>query len=260
MRGVEDLVFSGAGELALWYVILILAQLVYVTFGFGAGLIALGGLSLAGAELRDVVVILLLVNLPVEAALVVASRRVIRWRSVALVCAGTAVGIPLGTFLLRHGEPTFLLAALGVLLVLAGAEFLVRPTRPSIRWPAWAAAGAGSLAGLLGGLFGTAGPPVILYYRLAGIPKAAFRGSLVTIFAAITLGRLPAYAVAGLFTTTRLWSALALAPAILLGGLLGQRIHLGVSERRFQTLVSLALMLIGALLLSRFALARGLLG
>jgi hypothetical protein len=120
-----------------------------------------------------------------------------------------------------------------------------------VDWPAWAAPSTGSVAGVLAGLFGTGGPPLIVYYRLAGIPKAAFRGSLMAIFLLITIVRVPAYFGAGLVTGPRLLSALAVAPAILLGGWLGHRIHLELSETAFQRCVSAALIAIGALLLLR---------
>jgi hypothetical protein len=181
------------------------------------------------------------------------SRRSIRWKSVWLVCVGIAVGVPIGTLILRFGEPTGLLAALGVFLLLAGGAFLAVPADRRVDWPRWAAPSAGSIAGVLAGLFGTGGPPLIVYYRLSGIPKAAFRGSLMAIFLLITLVRVPAYFGAGLVTVPRLLSALAVVPAILIGGWLGHRIHLELTEHTFQRCVSVALMAIGVLLLLRFA-------
>jgi uncharacterized membrane protein YfcA len=73
----------------------------------------------------------------------------------------------------------------------------------------------------------------------------------MAVFMLVTLTRLPSYAVAGLITPPRLWSALAALPFALLGGWLGHRIHLQVSERLFQRLVAGTLVVIGALLLLR---------
>ncbi len=233
--------------------VLAVAQMVYVTFGFGAGLIAVAGLSLAGLPVRDGVVLLVLVNLPVELRVVATAHRTVRWRSVALVCVGIAVGVPLGTLLLRHGEAAGLLVALGVFLVAVGLAFLLLPARRVIEWPGWVAPVAGSVAGILGAMFATAGPPLIVYFRLAGLSKTAFRSSLMAVFLAITIVRVPSYIVAGLFTVPRLLSALAVAPAVLLGWWLGRRIHVELSEARFRTGVSVALTLFGALLLLRFA-------
>ena len=70
---------------------------------------------------------------------------------------------------------------------------------------------------MLTGLFGTGGPPLIIYYHLAGLSKSAFRGNLMAIFLLQTCLRVPAYAVGGLLTAPRLWSGLMLMPAALLG-------------------------------------------
>ncbi|MBI4705438.1 MAG: sulfite exporter TauE/SafE family protein, partial [Deltaproteobacteria bacterium] len=219
-------IFSSVPELALACLVLAVAEAVYVTFGFGAGLIAVGALAAFMPRIEDVVVLLLLVSLPAETLVVATSWRQIRWRGVLLVCVGMAVGVPLGTRLLQTSEPTILLTLLGGLLVAAGAAFLLVPGARPVRWPRWVAPLAGLGAGVLDGLFGTSGPPLILYYQLGATPKAAFRGSLMAIFLSETLVRVPVYALSGLITVPRLLSALAVLPAVALGAWLGQRIQL----------------------------------
>ena len=60
--------------------VLLVAETVYVLFGFGAGMIAVGCLALFMPELRDVVVLILLVNLPAEVFVVARDRRQVQWR------------------------------------------------------------------------------------------------------------------------------------------------------------------------------------
>lgn len=100
MPGFET-VFTSVPEFLVVCLVLALAEAVYVLLGFGAGLIAVGALALLLPELRDVVVVLLLVNLPAELWVVIRSRRDISWRGVLLLFAAIAVGIPIGTWLLR---------------------------------------------------------------------------------------------------------------------------------------------------------------
>ena len=69
------------------------AQAVYVLFGFGAGLIAVGTMALFMPQVTDVVVLLLLVSLPAEISVVSKARREIAWRGVWMVCLGLAVGV-----------------------------------------------------------------------------------------------------------------------------------------------------------------------
>jgi len=246
-----DTVFSSPAQFLVACLILAGAEAVYVLLGFGSGLIAVGALAFVLPELRDVIVVLLLVNLPAEAYVVISSWRHISWRGVLLVMAGVAAGIPLGTWLLSAGDLGALLTLLGVVMVVVGGVFLLTPDRPPRPVPAWTAPPVGLLSGVLTGLFGTGGPPLIFYYQLRGADKSAFRGTLMAIFLLMTVVRVPSYAVFGLITAPRLWSSLALVPAAILGAFVGNRIHLRIDEATFRRLVSLGLVAIGIMLLAR---------
>ena len=126
MSGIET-VFASLPQFLLVCLILAAAEAVYVLLGFGAGLIAVGSWALLLPELRDAVVILLLVNLPAELYIVRTSWRQISWRGVLILFAGVAVGIPLGSWFLRWGDPSFLLTVLGFFLVAVSA--IVRARR-----------------------------------------------------------------------------------------------------------------------------------
>ena len=248
MFGIET-IFDSLPQFLIVCLILAIAEAVYVLLGFGAGLIAVGTMALLLPELKDAVVLLLLVNLPAELWVVRSSWQRISWRGVLVIFIGVVIGTPLGTFLLRWGDARFLLIVLGVFLVAVGAVFIfIRDTRER-QLPRWVAGPIGVISGVLTGLFGTGGPPLILYYRLQGVDKAAFRGHLMAIFLLMTAVRVPSYAAFGLITEPRLWSALAVLPAVILGALIGNRIHLRIEEDTFRRLVSAALLIIGLLLL-----------
>ncbi len=202
-------------------------------------------------EIRDVVVLLLLVNLPAEAWVVWHSRRDVSFRGGLAALAGIAVGIPVGGWILVLGRPTMLLVILGACLIVIGGVFLVLRTAPSISMPRWSAPTAGLISGLLTGLFGTGGPPLVLYFSLKGLDKSAFRGNLMFLFLSMTVIRVPAYAALGLITAPRLAAGLAVFPAVLAGAVMGHRIHLDLSESAFRTLVAGALVVLGLVLLIR---------
>ena len=231
--------------------VLVVAQVVYVLFGFGSGLIAVGTLALIYPELKDVVVLLLLINLPAELLVSWHSRHEVRWRPIIGLGLGIAVGIPLGAWLLGRFEPRIMLTVLGWFLVAVGIVFVRLPTGGRLAPHPAAAVPTGLLSGVLNGLFGTGGPPVIVWYHLANVGKGAFRANLMTIFLLMTLVRVPSYVLNGLVTPPRLWSALLVMPAVLGGAWLGHRAHVKISERTFQRLVSLLLIVLGALLLIR---------
>lgn len=230
---------------------LLVAELVYVLLGFGAGLIAVGTLALVLPEIRDVVVLILLVNLPAELFVVWTSRRHIHWRGLALLLIGIGAGIPIGAWVLRFGEPTVVLGLLGSSLLVIGVLFLAVKEDARVIIPTWANPLTGLCSGLLTGLFGTGGPPLVLHYRLLGVGKAVFRSNLMTLFLLMTGVRLPSYIALGLVTPPRLAAAAAILPAVVVGAVLGHRIHLDLSEETFRRLVSIGLVALGLLLLAR---------
>jgi uncharacterized membrane protein YfcA len=242
-------IFHSPFEFAVTCAILVIAQLVYVMFGFGSGLIAVGSLALIFPEIRDVVVMLLLVNLPAELFITWKSRQEIRWKPIAGLGIGIAVGIPLGAWILSTIDAGVILTILGWFLVAVGLIFVKLPSGGRIIPPPGAAPPTGLLSGLLTGLFGTGGPPVIIWYHLTAPGKSAFRANLMTIFLLMALVRVPSYVATGLVTPPRLWSSLAVMPAVLFGAWLGHRLHMQISEQTFRRMVSLLLAVLGLLLL-----------
>ena len=244
-------VFSSWPEWIAVCLVLVVAEIVYVSFGFGAGLIAVGLSAAIHPEIRDIAVILLLVNIPIEIHVVRRSWSKLRWSEVSMICLGVLLGVPFGTWILKTGNPSIVLTILGGVLIIVGFLFLSLPHDRRIRWKPWSAPPTGLIAGILGGLFGVGGPPVIIYYQLAGVSKTVFRGSLMAIFFFIALVRVPSYALNGLITVPRLWSALSVIPAVLVGTYIGSRIHFTLSEKKFRRIVSTVLIVIGLVLLFR---------
>jgi uncharacterized membrane protein YfcA len=231
--------------------VLVLAEVIYLVFGFGAGLFSVGLLALVLPGLEDVIVMLLLVSLPVELWVVASRWEKIQWRKILLISAGILVGVPIGTFLLSWESPGLVLAMLVALLMTVGLAFLVNPRRVSVSWPRWSAPPVGMLSGLLFGLLGAGGPPLVFYYQLQGFDKTTFRDHLIAVFFLVSLLRTSSYSISGLVTAPRLLSALAVFPAVLLGAWLGNRIHLRLSESVFRRLLGIVLLFLGVVLLLR---------
>ena len=150
---VFETVFGSPWVFLAVCLVLVAAEAIYVLLGFGAGLVAVGALALLLPDLRDGVVLLLLVNLPAELFVVVSSWRDIAWRGVAALMVGVGVGIPIGAWLLGWGNPRSLLVVLGGVLLIVGVAFLVSSGRRKWKWPKWVVAPVGLASGLLTGLF-----------------------------------------------------------------------------------------------------------
>jgi uncharacterized membrane protein YfcA len=244
-------IFSSPLEFGITGVVLVVAQLVYVLFGFGSGLIAVGTLALVFPEIKDVVVLLLLVNLPAELWISWKSRQEIRWKPIAWLGVGIAVGIYFGTKVLSTTQPEIILTILGWFLIAVGLVFVKLPPGGRITPPTAAAPPTGLLSGLLTGMFGTGGPPLIVWYHLTATDKSTFRTNLMTIFLLMTFVRVPVYVANGLVTGPRLWSSVVVMPAVLFGAWLGHRLHVQIEERTFRRMVSILLAVLGLVLLIR---------
>ena len=242
-------IFQSLPQFIIVCVIVGCAQIIYVLFGFGSGLIAVGTLALLLPDIKDVVVLQLLINMPAELLVVFGSIKRISWKNVSVIFIGVIIGIPVGARLLRISEPVIILVLLGIILIIVGGAFLLTPRTKPVQIPGWIDPPTGLVSGILAGLFGTGGPPLILYYRIRGDDKAIFRGNLMAIFLFMTFIRFPTYFMEGLLTADRFWSGLSLMPAVLIGAWLGNRIHINLNESMFQRLVSISLICIGVLLL-----------
>jgi uncharacterized membrane protein YfcA len=110
-------------------------------------------------------------------------RHALRWRSVAPFIITSAIGIPLGTFLLTYVDPAWLRTGVGVLLLVYSTYGLVRPHfRPvAARLPA--DLGVGFANGLLGGLTGLSGVIITIWCQMRIADKDAQR----TIFQPVNL-------------------------------------------------------------------------
>jgi uncharacterized membrane protein YfcA len=113
----------------------------------------------------------------------------------------------------------------------------------------WVSLPVGLASGVLGGLFGTGGPPVIVLLKGHRLDKGAFRATLLWYFLLMSFVRGASYLQAGILTGSEAIAALWLLPPALLGVLAGMIAHRRISEQRFATVVSLLLMLLGALLM-----------
>jgi len=175
------------------------------------------------------------------------------------------LGMWLGTKLLVVGDVTWLKHALGVVVLAAGAWFLyeerrgqTRPEtaplpavepRPRARGAAcWLSLPIGLASGVLGGLFGTGGPPVIVFLKGYRLDKSAFRATLLWFFLLSSFIRAGSYLQAGILTGNEVVAAVWLLPPSLFGMVLGMLAHRRMSERHFAAAVSVLLMLLGALL------------
>jgi uncharacterized protein len=111
----------------------------------------------------------------------------------------------------------------------------------------WWAAPASLIGGTVGGLFGTGGPPYVIYlaHRLKGADQ--LRATLSGVFFLEGLFRVASFTTAGLLVDIKVWQSFALGlPVALLALYGGSHVHTGLSNVQIKRVIG-ALLLLSAL-------------
>ena len=99
-------------------------------------------------------------------------------------------------------------------------------------------------AGITGALFGMGGPPVVWYVSRQTMDKEEFRATLVTFFSFTSIWTLATYMYGGLFTREVLLFSVYMLPAVILGTLVGNLLHIKINQILFRRVI--AIILLGA--------------
>jgi uncharacterized membrane protein YfcA len=176
-------------------------------------------------------------------------RRHANWPILLRLLPLVAVGVVLGVAFIAVVDDTTMRRAIGViLLVLVGEPRPVgEPLAPLAR-PDAATAGYGTLAGFTTMVANSGGPPTSLYLLRMGLSVDVFIGTLAWFFLVVNLAKVPFSAGLGLISASSLLLDLVLAPAVVVGALLGRVVIVRVRQEAFERLV-LALVAASALLL-----------
>lgn len=228
--------------------ILLTAYFIRGITGFGSGLIAVPMLALF-LPLQFVVPLILLLDFTASIVIGGLTFRRVQWNEVGLLVPFGIVGVVIGTSLLVNlpKAPMLIALALFVLAFALRSLLHLHGTRPISRW--WAIP-ASLTGGTVGGLFGTGGPPYIIYLAHRVHDKGDLRATLSVLFFSEGLARIASFLVAGLLLSAEVWFAyLATLPLMLVALYLGGHVHVGLSQAQMTRLVGALLMVAGVSLL-----------
>ena len=200
--------------------------------GFGTAMILMP-VATRFVPAAEVIAVLVATGIAASAQLVPPAWRMAHRGEVGRLLIGALVAVPAGVWLLARLDLTVLrwvvAAAAAVLLIL-----LVRgwrwPGRPGVG----GLVGIGAGSGLLGGLTGLTGPPVILFYLSGPRAAAEVRANTILYLNALNVVVAGNLAVQGLITTRALWLAAVMAPAYLLAMAAGQAAFAPGRERGYR--------------------------
>lgn len=201
--------------------------------------------------LTVVVPIILITDFSASLALGIHTRKQVRWDEIRPLLIFGVIGVAVGTTLLVKLPLTPLLITLGILVLMFGLRslFIIQDSRKLAR--GWSAP-AGFIGGTVSALFGTGGPPYVIYLNHRLHDKAELRASFTWLFLIEGGARVVTFVIAGLLLNMELIMAiLAALPLVAFGLYAGNRVHLGVSSGQMQRLIGAILVISGAALLWR---------
>lgn len=230
-----------AGHLASAAAILLAAYLIRGITGFGSGLISVPLLALF-LPLKFVVPLILLLDFTASIVIGGFNFKRVKWDEIGVLIPFGVVGVVLGTSLLVSLPPEPMLITLaGFVFVFAVRSILnIRSDKPISR--GWAVP-ASLTGGTVGALFGTGGPPYVIYLTHRIHDKSDLRATFSALFFTEGVTRIVSFLVAGLLMTSQVWIAYFAALPVILGALyLGGRVHVGLTPLQMTRLVGVLLL------------------
>ena len=216
--------------------------------GFASALFAIPLLALF-LDIKFVVPVFLLFDFISGVILTIQNRRLIDWKTGILLISGLVIGTAIGTYFLVSFGNEALKRVFGVVVILFALKILFLDNEEAKKQISkmWAPA-SGLAGGCTGAMFGLNGPPLVLYLTHQLRDKQVFRATLYGIFFVDACYRLILYSFNKLITIEIIKFALYLTPFLIIGLLLGSRLHAKINENTFKKIIALILIITGAFL------------
>jgi uncharacterized membrane protein YfcA len=211
--------------------------------GFGGAAILLPVLvALFGP--RDAIPILTIAQLVGNGSRVVINRDAVDRRIVGWFALGGIPAALVGGFLFAAAPLDALTRLIGAFLLASVAWRHIRP-RPSGALGPRTFTVIGAFFAFASALVGSIGPLMAPFFLAAGLVKTAYIGTEAAATVVMHVAKLVAYGTAALLTAATVGIGLVMAPAMIVGSLIGKRIVDRLPERVFVAIIEVVLVLAG---------------
>ena len=228
--------------------IVLVAHIMKGVTGFGSSLIIVPLLSLF-VDIKFVVPVMAIMTFFAGLILFLMTKKHIKKDEFFLVLMFVMVGSFIGAQILANYDSILLKRIFAIFVILFSLRMLLTSERKIIRKikKFWGAI-AGFIGGILGGMFDTNGPPIVIYFGHK-LDKEKFRATITAIFFVDVIWRNILYVSNGVTSLDTLKFALFLLPALIIGIFLGSKIHLKINEVLFRRIVAVILLITGIVLI-----------
>ena len=239
-----------AAQLVAVAVTIAAATTLQAAVGFGFNLLAIPVLLRCGLELHEAIVVSIVAQVWQQGAGVWHTRQAVVWRPLWPAIGAVAVCIVVGVVLqgaLASWDRTEIGRLIGVLIVVGLlAQWYWRPAPQARLHVGWGVL-AGACGGLMGGLAGIPGPPLVIWIMAHDWSNQRTRGSIWAMFLFLTpLLFVVLWISRGHEVLIVLLPAVVLIPVVQLSAMVGLRIGNAVSKRRLRQIAMALLLIIAA--------------
>jgi uncharacterized membrane protein YfcA len=186
--------------------------------GFAFGLIMMGGVGLTGViALPDAAVLVSCLTFVNAVQVLVKGWRDIALRAFVPVVVSSAVALLAGYWILTimaAASINWLKLVLGMVIIVSSIQLALKPAPLAQVSSRGSFAFFGAVAGVMGGLFSTAGPPLVYHLYRQPMSAAAIRETLVAVFAINAVIRLFVVAFSGDMPHAGFWWGLTAIPVV----------------------------------------------
>lgn len=239
--------------------VLFLAFVVESAVGFGSALVAVSlGAQFVGP--KELFPLFQPLSLVLSAILVARAWSHVQVRYLLRdVLPAMTPGVLVGMLLFRLGPADALLLGVGAAIALLALFELRRTLRGQDPAPLRPAVARAVLfgAGIIHGLFGTSGPPVVWVSSRILVDKAAFRATLALLWLVLSVALIVGYVADRSLDADTLRKSALLSVPLVLGYVVGNALHHRVPQRAFRLGVCVLLVVAGSALVVRAAAALG---
>ena len=158
------------------------ASFVQRTIGFGFGIFIMTALPFLMPSYAEAVTLSGLLSLTSATVIMFKYVKYVTWKRILPILAAFAIFSTIAVLLLDRIEGPAMRITLGIMLIFLSLYFsffkekIQKIIRPTAGWQL----GAGSISGVMGGLFGMQGPPVVLYLIVSEPDKDHYMGMIQT--------------------------------------------------------------------------------
>lgn len=176
------------------------------------------------------------------------ARADVEWQEIIPLLPTSLIGIVIGVSLLVSLPREPLLTGLALFVILFGLRYLLNIHGDRLVSKIWSIP-TGLIGGLIGALFGTGGPPYVIYLTHRVSEKSHLRATFSGLFMLDGSIRVITFIIMRLLGISLLPLIILSAPVMMLALYLGSRIHIGISHRQMLMLVGTLLLISGGSLL-----------